>query len=174
MTHRKSRKGPTVPSPLSLSPDAQDVNRPDKSPGLLSAPTVDSPFQKIVVVNQPTTPHTLPSEAGGVAYAGLKTTLEALRGPAAIFPPLKTAVEGIISILTIVDVRSRLSHTNLLEYSYMMTKQKYIQNKQDFQDLKQNIEALRSIVEVYGSHDALKPRISSLSKYANLFTQEMS
>lgn len=58
----------------------------------------------------------LAAESGGIAYEALKTALEALRGPAGMFPPLKTAVEGIISILTIVDVRDLLAHIATSEY----------------------------------------------------------
>lgn len=63
-----------------------------------------SPFQKLAGGNKSITPPTKVSEAGGIFYTGLKLTLEALRGPATAFPPLKAAVEGTISILTIVDV----------------------------------------------------------------------
>ena len=63
---------------------------------------------------QSTASPTLVAEFPGIAYAGLKTTLEAFRGPVGIFPPLKIAVEGILSILAIVDVRIPLEQIVVL------------------------------------------------------------
>ena len=40
-----------------------------------------------------------------VAYTALRTTIEALSGPACVFPPLGIAIEGVYKIVTILDVR---------------------------------------------------------------------
>lgn len=98
------------------SPPFALVESPIQSPQLSTALGSPGPFQQIFSDSQPMTPQTMAAEVGDVFYAGLRMTLEALRGPAAAFPPLKAAIEGTISILAIADVCTCLTWIILWKY----------------------------------------------------------
>ena len=103
----RRRNPPKAATPLPSLP--LDVGCPSQLPSFLSSASGvhSNSFQQIVGGNH-RIKTIFPDAPGGIAYAGLKTTLEALRSPAGAFPPLKAALEGIIGILTIVDVRAQL------------------------------------------------------------------
>ena len=129
-------------------------------------PAIYRPFQQIVGGDQSTTPPTLGEESRGVTYAAFKTAIDALRGPSGMFPPLKTAVEGILSIVTIIDVRPWLAH--LVRVLTIISKQKYSQNKEDFWDITRKLDAIRLIIERYQMHnsqDILESRLKELSQF---------
>lgn len=125
--HRKSSeessKGPSNELPYSSPPDAdrQDVlshhsvvKFPEQT--LYSPQTTlpssaadgvsdaENPFLKAVDGGRSTSSPTLVAKSRDIAYATFKATIDVLRGSSGMFPPLQIAVEGIISIVTIIDV----------------------------------------------------------------------
>lgn len=112
----------------------------------------------------------LAAERRGVAFQAFKTMLGTMNEVAGIFPPLKSATGGLLSVLTIVDVsyspnmlaQSGNAHSHML--------QRAIQNQKEFNDVTQHLEAILATLnryKQYGLQGTLEDHLRELSKSVN-------
>ena len=155
--HSSSAEFPTLstyPSPgpnvaLDSSPppsSAPDINH-FSQPFSIPASSTDGPSLHAIGGSLSTSSPTLVTESGDVVYETFKAIIEALKGPAGIVSPIKTAVEAVSSIVTIIDVRVPLSYIYTSKYSLLW--QKFLQNKENIRDLTRKLEATTLLVECY-------------------------
>ena len=90
------------------------------------------------------------ANAASVGFEGLKTTLRTIKETADVFPPLKSAVGGLLALIEMVEV---CVVNDWLQSFAHLGAQKTVQNRDDFADLTRKLAAVVSIVSEH-RHDS--------------------
>ncbi|KAF8972031.1 hypothetical protein BDZ97DRAFT_1913280 [Flammula alnicola] len=90
---------------------------------------------------------------GSVAYEGLKLALQGLSDCSGMFPPLKTAAGGLLTIIKIADAVSV--------------------NRRELEDLKAKLEAIISIIKKYQKHNGLRALDHRIEDFCQAITVQM-
>ncbi|KAF8972051.1 hypothetical protein BDZ97DRAFT_1913295 [Flammula alnicola] len=91
---------------------------------------------------------------GSVAYEGLKLVLQGLSDCSGMFPPLKTAAGGLLTIIKIADAVSA--------------------NKEELEDLKAKLEAIISIIKKYQKYNGLRVLDHRIEDFCNAIADQVN
>ena len=94
-------------------------------------------------------------------FEGVKTTLRLVEKAACVFPPLQSAVAGLLGVIDIVEVRS--FQLNIVIVMVLTVPQTTSQNQRDRQDLEQKLTAVVSVINNYSTTPTFTSRLEGLS-----------
>ena len=141
--------GHNIASSTSVGPDPTSIpGIPDTQP--LNSPSFSNIYPSIVIDPTGDEAPGRTADLASVGFQGVKTTLQLIERATDVFPPLKSAVAGILGVIDIVEVCDFQLCCDGVDRP-----QTTAQNQKDRQDLEQKLRAVVSVINNHANYSTM-------------------